>query len=106
MASTMDDRELTPRFYLQQYLEHYAAFFAHISCSREDDAYGEIREMQGIDDRAERLLDMEKLKVYRTRRTRLTGLFKSRLEGELKDQIEKQVIERAEELVKKFGVGR
>ena len=99
----MNQKELTSRFYVQQYLEHYAAFFANISCQRENEAYDEIREMQSIDERAERMLDAEKLKAYRTRRTRLANLFKSRLEGELSGQIEKDTIERAEDLVRKFS---
>lgn len=94
--------DFTPKHYIQQYLRHYAAFFTYISDGNEDSAGLELHNMRTIDRRAEKLLDDDNLNRYRMRRTALTRLFKSRLEGELRDQIEKCTIERAEELIRNF----
>lgn len=92
-------KELTPRFYTQEYLSNYAALFAHLAEGEEEHAHLAMAKLKVIERQAESLLDQEGQKRFLMQRQRLCRLFKTRLISELQDQLEQGVIEKAEKLI-------
>lgn len=92
-------KELTPRYYTQEYLSNYAALFAHIAEGEEENAHLILAKLKVIERQAESLLDQDGQKRFLTQRQKLCRLFKTRLMSELQEQLEQGVIDRAEKLI-------
>ena len=86
---------------IQEALVHYASFFAKIA-DGEPNPEKELENIKSLDRRAIESLDDNNLTYYQSKRTQLMRIFRERLVSELSGQIEKEVIRKAESLVKSF----
>lgn len=96
-------KQLTARYYTQEYLKNYAALFAHISEGEEDQARLVVAKMKVIERQAESLLDQASQNRFISQRQKLCRLFKRRLLCEVQDQVEKGIIDRTEELIAAYN---
>ncbi|MDC0357557.1 hypothetical protein OAO01_01985 [Oligoflexia bacterium] len=92
----------TSKYYIKESLNYYAAFFAGVAEKSDEVAMESLTKIRSVDSQAEKRLNEQELKYYKNRRTQLMRLFRVRLVEDLKGQIEQEILDKAENLVKDF----
>ncbi len=87
------------REFIRQSLKFYADFFSAIVNGEEAEANQKLLAITELDREAGRILQGDALDYYLHKRSHLMKTFRKRLVSRLEDQLEKQVINDAEEVL-------
>lgn len=96
---------LSPKSFITDALNCYAAFFANVADGNEDEAKRRLVQIREIDHQAAHKLKIEDFDYYKARRSALMKVFGQRLMHALEGQVEAELLLRAKDLAGKFEKG-